>query len=125
MGFWTNKVHRTGFDDAEGLAYAPSGGRVKMWFCGVGVALIPLGYGVHCLRTGEARFMDNQGEAVDLQGSAASALAIAYLAIGVFIHAHWFWGLQPRFAAWSYLFKLAAVLVFLGSLGYTMYRIMS
>ena len=51
MGFWTNKEHRTGFDDAEDLAYAPSGGRIKMWLLGVGLALIPFGYGVHCLST--------------------------------------------------------------------------
>ena len=119
MGFWTNKVHRTVFDDAEDLAYTPSGGRLKMWLCGVGVALIPLGYGAHCLRTGQARFFGEQDSHIDLHGSAAIALAI-----GVYIHAHWFWGLQPRFTVLSYRLKLGSVLVFLVSLGYTMYRIL-
>jgi hypothetical protein len=123
MGFWTNKLHRTAFDDAEDLSYPPSGGRLKMWLFGVGLALIPIGYGIHCLRTGHARFFGDRGENLDLNGSAAIALAIAYLAIGGFIHAHWFWGLHPRLEALGNLLKLVSVLVFLGSFGYVMYRI--
>ena len=123
MGFWTNKDHRTAFDDAEDLAYPPTGGRIKMWLLGVGFALIPLGYGVHCLFTGHALFFGQDDSPLELVGSAADALALAYIAIGVFIHAHWFWGLHQRLERWSYLLKLATVLVFLGSFGYTMYRI--
>ena len=125
MGFWANKVHRTAFDDAEDLAYAPSGGRVKMWLLGVGFAVIPLGYGVQCLHTGHARFFGRGGSHLDLDGSAAVALAIAYIAVGVFIHAHWFWGLHPKFEPLSYLLKVLAVLVFLGSFGYTIYKIIA
>ena len=125
MGFWTNKVRRTALDDAEDLAYSPSGGRLKMWLLGVGFALIPLGYGVHCLFTGHARFFGRNATHLDLNGSAAIALAIAYIAIGVFIHAHWFWGLLPRFEAVSYLLKLASVLVFLGGLGFVIYKIIA
>jgi hypothetical protein len=99
MGFWTNKDHRTAFDDAEDLAYAPSGGRLKMWLLGVGLALIPLGYGLRCLSTGQARFFGQRGSHIDLDGSAAVALAIAYIAAGIFIHAHWFWGLHQKLDA--------------------------
>ena len=123
MGVWTNKVRRTAFDDAEDLAYSPSGGRIKMGLLGVGFALIPLVYGVHCLFTGHARFFGRSNSHLDLDGSAAVALAIAYIAIGIFIHAHWFWGLLPRFEAVSYLLKMASVLAFLGSFGYTIYKI--
>ena len=123
MGFWTNKVHRTAFDDAEDLAYSPSGGRIKMWLLGVGFALIPIGYGVHCLFTGQARFFGQRATHLDLDGSAAIALAISYIAIGVFINAHWFWGLLPKLEWVSYLLKLASALIFLGSFGYTIYKI--
>jgi hypothetical protein len=123
MGFWTNRVHRTAFDDAEDLAYAPSGGRIKMALLGIGLAVIPLGYGAHCLLTGHARFFGRSGTHLDLEGSAAVALAIAYISIGAFIHAHWFWGLLPRFEPLSYLLKLVSALAFLGSFGYTIYRI--
>ena len=125
MGFWTNKQHRTAFDDTEDLAYAPSGGRIKMWLVGVGVALIPLSYGVHCLLTGETRFFGRSGSHLDLHGAAAVALAISYIAVGAFIHFHWFWGLHQRLEPFSYLLKCLAVLVFLGGFGYTIYKILA
>jgi hypothetical protein len=122
MGFWTNKNHRTGFDDAEDLAYPPSGGPVKMCLLGIGVALIPFIYGAHCLLSGRALLFGQNGN-MRVTGAAATALAIAYMAVGVFIHAHWFWGLLPKLEAVSYLLKYAAVLVFIGSFGYAMYKI--
>ena len=125
MGFWTNKERRTAFDDAEDLAYAPSGGRVKMLLLGIVLALVPLGYGVRCLLTGHARFFGERGSHLDLYGSAAIALAIAYIAVGVFIHAHWFWGLHPKLEPLSYLLKILAVLTFLGGFGYAIYQIMA
>ncbi len=125
MGFWTNKDHRTALDDAEDLAHAPSGGRVKMWLLGVGLALVPLGYGVHGLLTGHARFFGRRGSHLDLDGSAAVALAIAYIAVGVFIHAHWFLGLHSKLEPLSYLLKVLAVLVFLGGFGYTICKIIA
>ena len=124
MSIWTNKEHRTAFDDAEDLAYGPSGGRVKMWLAGVGLALIPLLYGVGCLRSGHARFFGSHGANLDLDGSAAIALAIAYIALGAFVHFHWFWGLHPRLWRFSTALKFVAVLVFLGSFGFTIYRIL-
>jgi len=123
MGFRTNKQHRTVIDDAEDLGSEPSGGPLTMWLAGVGIALIPLGYGMHCLHTGHARFFGRRFSHLDLTGSAALALAIAYIAMGAFIHFHFFWGLHPRLYGLSPLFKMLAVLVFLGSFGYTIYRI--
>ena len=125
MGFWTNKEHRTALDDAEDLAYSPSGGRGKMWCLGVVLALVPLGYGVRCLFTGHARFFGRRGSHLDLDGPAAMSLAIAYIAVGVFIHAHWFWGLHPKLEPLSPILKVLAVLVFLGSFGYTMFKILA
>jgi hypothetical protein len=123
MGFWTNKEHRTAFDDAEDLAYPPTGGRGKMLFLGIILALVPAGYGIYCLRTGHA-LMFGQNADLDVTGSAAVALAIAYMAVGIFIHAHWFWGLRPKGESLSYLLKIFAVLLFLGSFGYAIYKIL-
>ena len=55
----------------------------------------------------------------------AVAMAIAYMSVGVFIHAHWFWGLRARCEAVSNLLKLVAVVTFLGSFGNAIYRIVS
>jgi hypothetical protein len=125
MGFWTNKDHRSGFDDAEDLAYPPSGGRVKMWVLGIGLAVIPICYGIYCLLTRHAVLFGSREADLDLNGSAAVALAIAYIAVGIFIHAHWFWGLYPKCEPLSYLLKLVAAPLFLASLGYTMYKIVA
>jgi hypothetical protein len=125
MGFWTNRQHRTALDDAEDLAYAPSGGGFTKWFVGVGVALIPIAYGVHCFMAGETRFFGRAGSSLDLRGSGAIALAVAYIAVGAFIHFHWFWGLIGRLEPFSYLLKCLAVLVFLGGFGYAIYRIIT
>ncbi len=125
MGFWTNKEHRTGFDEAEDLAYPPGGGRVTMWLLGVGVALIPIGYGIRCLVTGHAVLWGQNNSALDVTGSTAVALAITYIAVGVFIHAHWFWGLQPKRFFVSSILKFLTVLVFLVSLGYVFYKVVA
>ena len=123
MGFWFNKEHRTGLDDAEDLAYAPeSGGRVKMWLLGIGLALIPIIYGTYCLITKHATLFGKHRSHLELTGSSATSLAIAYISIGVFIHAHWFWGLHSKLEYLSYPLKLICVLIFLGSFGFAIYK---
>ena len=125
MGFWTNKQHRTALDDAEDLANAPEGGPLKMWLVGAGLALVPLCYGACGLWTGETTFFGGRGGSLELHGPAAVAMSIAYISVGAFIHFHWFWGLHPRLRGWSQLFKTLAVLVFLGSFAFTIYRVLA
>lgn len=125
MGFWTNKDLRTGFDEAEDLAYSPSGGPVKMWLLGVGLALFPIGYGIKCILAGQATLWGRYNSQLDVTGSSAVALATAYIAVGVFIHAHWFWGLLPKFEIVSYILKFLAALVFIACLGYVFYAIVA
>jgi hypothetical protein len=124
MSFWTNNPHRLTTEAAESLAHSPSGGRLKMWLVGVGVALIPVGYGIHCLMTGQARLPGRYGSSLDTHGSTAVALAVAYMAVGAFLHFHYFWGLHARLHVVSPLLKLLAVIAFLGSFGFAVYRIL-
>lgn len=123
MSFWTRNPHGADADLTESLSQSPSGGPFKMWLLGVGLAMIPIYYGIRCLETGHATLFGSRGSRLVLSGSAAVAMAIAYMAVGVFIHAHWFWGLHPRLEALSPILKVVALLVFLGGLGYTAYRI--
>ncbi len=95
-----------------------------MWLLGAGLALIPVGYGVRCLFTGHARFFGSRAH-LDIVGPAAVALAIAYIAIGMFIHAHYFWGLHPKLQPFSIILKILATLVFIGSFFYTLSKIMA
>jgi len=95
-----------------------------MWLLGAGLALIPLCYGVRCLFTGHAYFFGSRAH-LDLVGPAAVALAIAYIAVGVFIHAHYFWGLHPKLLPFSNILKTLAALVFIGSFFYTLFKIIA
>jgi len=125
MSFWTRNPHEIDAKVADSLSHSPSGGRVKMWLLGFGLALVPIYYGIRCLQTGHTTFVGSRGLHLDLTGSSAVAMAIAYIAVGVFIHAHWFWGLHPKLEPFSPILKVPAVLVFLGGLGYTGYRILA
>ena len=125
MSFWTRNPYESDAKAAESLSHSPSGGRLKMWLLGVGLALIPIYYGIRCLQTGHTAFLGSRGGRLDLTGSPAVAMAIAYLAVGAFIHAHWFWGLHPKLEPLSPILKVLALLVFLGGFGYTGYRILA
>ena len=124
MNLWADKGRKMITDDDRVLSSAPSEGRVKAWLMGVGMAFIPLGYGVYCLTTGHTRLFGRRHSHLDLDGSAAVSLAIAYIAIGVFIHFHWYWGLHSSLEPYSNPLKLFAVIVFLASLGFTIYKVL-
>jgi hypothetical protein len=125
MSFWTRNPHEIDAEMADSLSHAPSGGRVKMWLLGFGLALVPICYGIRCLYAGQTTFFGSRGSELDLTGSSAVTMAVAYIAIGVFIHAHWFWGLHPKLESLSPILKVLAMLVFLGGLGYTVYKIIA
>jgi hypothetical protein len=119
MGLWTNRVHRTAFDDAEDLGNSPSGGPVKMWLLGVCLALMPIIYGIRCLISGHTYLPGRGSTGIYLTGTAAQSLAIAYISVGIFIHFHYFWGLHPHLFRFSQRLKMFSLLCFLGSFLYT------
>lgn len=116
MSYWSRNPHQSTADAADDLAHSPSGGRLKMWLCGVGLASLPIGYGIRCWSTGHA-VLPGKGMELDTYGPTATALAIAYIAIGAFLHFHYFWGLHDRLHGFSPVLKILAVLVFLGAFG--------
>jgi len=93
---------------------------VKTWLGGVGLALVPVSYGVYCLCSGHARL-----RGLELHGSAAVALAIAYIAVGALMHVHWFWGSWPRLNLLRTILKGVALIVFVTSLGFAIYWILA
>jgi hypothetical protein len=100
----------------------PSSGWKEIWIGGMGLALIPVSYGLYCLYTGHARFPRRHGPILDLQGSEAVVLAIAYIAIGAFLHLQYFWGRHPRLRSWSPRLKQGALLIFICGFTYTALR---
>lgn len=118
---WTRKTRRTAFDDAEDLAYGPSGGRTKQWLAGAFLASLPMVYGILCLQRGHTTLFGSRGTDQTLVGSAGISLAIAYVSVGTFLHFHYFWGLSDRLWRFSQALKIASLLVFLPSFFYALY----
>lgn len=118
---WTRKTHRTAFDDAEDLAYGPSGGRTKQWIAGAILASLPIIYGIHCIQRGHTTLFGSRGTSEKLVGSAGVSLAIAYISIGAFLHFHYFWGLSDRLWRFSQVLKVASLFVFLPAFFYALY----
>lgn len=113
MSLWTNKDHRTALDDADSFAYTPSGGRLKQWLAGGVLPLFIWLYGIACLTSGETEIFGKGGHAV-ARGPAATAFAMAYLALGCFLHFHFFWGLSERLEPYAERLKIVSLCVFLG-----------
>jgi len=120
---WTRTVHRTYFDDAEDLAYGPSGGRLKQWLAGIVLAAIPIIYGIVCIHRGHTTLFGRRATNLDLSGTASFALAISYIAVGAFLHFHYFWGLSEHLWRFSQAGRFICVLVFLPSFLYAIYHI--
>ncbi len=118
---WTRPM-RTYFDDAEDLGCAPSGGRVKQWLAGLVLAAVPIIYGIVCIRRGHTTLF-GRGTNSDLTGDAGFWLAVAYIAVGAFLHFHYFWGLSEHLSNFSQFAKAISLFVFLPSLLYAYYRI--
>lgn len=125
MSFWKFFTQSPDAEMATSMAWSPSGGRAKACLLGIGLALAPIGYGIFCLLTGHATLPGSRGGRIELYGTQAVVLAIGYIAIGVFFHAHWFWGLHPKLELYSQALKILAAVVFLGSLGSTFFGIVA
>jgi hypothetical protein len=101
---------------------SPPSGWKERWIGGIGLALIPVGYGLYCLYTGHAHFPRRHGPFLHLQGWEAAVLAIAYIAVGAFLHFKFFWGRHPRLRSRSSRLKQGALAVFLCGFGYAVLR---
>jgi hypothetical protein len=118
---WTRKTHRTFLDDADDLAYVPSGGPMKRWIAGFIIASLPIIYGIHCIQRGDATLFGSRGNTLKLVGDAGLSLAIAYISIGGFLHFHYFWRLSDRLWRFSQALKVLSLIVFLLSFLYALY----
>jgi hypothetical protein len=100
----------------------PSSGWKERWIGGIVVALIPTVYGIYCLYTGHAYVPRRRQGFVDLQSWDVVVVAIAWIALGAFLHLEYFWGRHPRLRCWSRRLKGAAMLVFIGGWVFVAFR---
>lgn len=88
---WMKRRYRGVGDDAEHLAYPGERSAASIAIHGV---LIPLAIAVVAVRAWvtESAVLSGEGGDVDLSGKAGRAMAVAYFAVAVFLHARALWG---------------------------------
>jgi hypothetical protein len=88
----------------------PRGGAPTMWLGGVGLAVLPVIYGISCIvtRRGELGTVIWPSE---VQGAPAIALGVGWIGVGLFLHFHFFFGLHSRLAVFSRRAKALALVV--------------
>lgn len=114
-------MRRTILDDTEDFAHPPTGGAATHWLGGVALALFFAWLGARGLRTGHATLYGNNGS-MELNGDPAKAFSCAWIALGVFFHAHLFWGLHDKLWPWSQALKTCALLAFLPCFLFALYQ---
>jgi hypothetical protein len=88
----------------------PRRGRVTRWLGGVGVALLPVLYGLRCIlaQAGELGTLIWPSR---VEGGAAIALGLGWIGVGLFLHFHFFFGLHSGLSANSRMGKSIALIV--------------
>lgn len=94
---------------------------MKQWLAGVLLAGWPIGYGILSLSRGKTALLGRSFNEV-LTGDAAISLAIAYIAIGCFIHFHYFWGLSEVLWPYSQTWKLVSLVIAAPAFIYALWR---
>jgi ABC-type enterochelin transport system permease subunit len=100
---------------------APAQGLVLQWLGGI---LIPVGlliYGYVCVHTSHISIFGSAGMDV-VNHTAAFWMAIACMALAAFLHFQFHWTTKTRLRAFSHTFKIAALVVFVPSFCYSLYR---
>lgn len=116
MGLWTNKDHRTVWDDAEDLAHSPSQSPWTKWFTGCLLPSLILLYAVNSSEKDSIKLSGRSGSLM-ITGDDVGLLCAAYAAMAVFIHAHCFWCLCDRLEPYAEKLKAISLLVFLICVG--------
>ncbi|HWA96924.1 MAG TPA: hypothetical protein VG713_00460 [Pirellulales bacterium] len=118
---------RNVFDIASDLDGPPDSGRPEAWVWGVGVVLPIAIYGVVCLVTQRAWFINPQLKGVPpfppglfrlWVGRPAMALGVVFIGVGAFAHFHWFWSNMPRLSRYYQVGKLLACIVLIGGIAW-------
>ena len=94
---------------------------------GLGLAAVPIIYGVVCLVRGSTwLYLYNRGhhdDLIEFRGEEGVWLAVAFIALGVAVHFHYFWGYGRGFERFSAFGRTLALVVCVVSFAYAVYLI--
>lgn len=85
---------------SELIEAQPRGGAPTMWLGGVGLALLPLLYGIGCVVTQRGELGTTIWRS-DVEGGAAIALGVGWIGVGLYLHFHFFFGLHQGLTRYS------------------------
>jgi hypothetical protein len=104
----------------------PKRDSLKKWGVGVGLAILPVVYGVLCIFSRHAILLsDGGGEPLDVYGDAAIALGIACIAAGIYIHAEWYLAVHRSLWVLSDPLKIGACVAVVCSIGFATFKIVA
>ena len=111
-----------GIGDLAGLLGGPTeAGPTKRWIYGIAVAAVPIAYGIWGLVHG-GTILYGRGGALRLKGSASIAMSLAYLAVGLFLHCHFFWSSHKKLWRAAGVAKALSAILFIVSIGFVVYK---
>ena len=98
----------------------PGQGPAYQWGLGAALPLLILGYGLHAIIVRRAEY----GRVpLVLHGENAVALGVAAVALGIFLHCHYYWGNVYNQAWFAVLGKIISAIAFIAGLGVILVRV--
>ena len=92
---------------------------------GLGLASVPIVYGVVCLHRGNTLLYlidsSSDTDTIEFLGTEGVWLAVAYIALGVAVHFNYFWGYCENYWRYSSYGRDLATVVCVGSFFYALY----
>ena len=123
MGLLNRRLSDIAADDIDRLTNDPEPSFWGKWFGGVVAPILLAFYGGRCYVLKEAILFGRRGRGMEVSGTEAEALGLAWIFAALFCHFHYFWTASPRLAYFSELGKIIAGVGFVGSFGYALWRI--
>ena len=111
---------RGAVDVADALSNDAQGGLISRWINGVLFAVIPTVIGAMCIAYQHAYFLSRRGGMAEYFEKDAIALGVAWIAVGLFMHGHYFWSASRRFYFLSEIFKPLSLLGVAGGMIYVL-----
>ena len=99
----------------------PGQGFFYQWVLGGLLPLVVLGWGIYAVVVREV-VLHGRG-AMELHGTSAAALGVAAVSLGVFLHAHYFWGNVYNQVWFAVLAKIAGATGCIAGLGVVIVRV--
>lgn len=126
MSLFDRNLNQSSLDVADSLSGTPEPSMWTKWFGGIIVPAFTLGYGIRCCIIKKALFIGSSSRfrpGMQLDGSEAVAMGVAWMCLALFLHFHYFWPTLKRLYIFTDFGKIVAGFGLIASLGYVFWSI--